>query len=69
MQQDEIRMFAAQMMEERAAPAADPARDGRDRGGSAARERKARSEFAGRFREFASAASQNRFRALTRAAA
>jgi hypothetical protein len=37
--------------------------------GLAARQRKARIEFAGRFREFASPASQNRIRALTRAAA
>jgi hypothetical protein len=37
--------------------------------GLAARQRQARLEFAGRFRSFASAASQNRIRALTRAAA
>lgn len=68
-QQEEIRAFAAQMMEERAAPAATLLAMGEIAAGLAARQRKARIEFAGRFREFASPASQNRIRALTRAAA
>jgi CHAD domain-containing protein len=68
-QQEEIRAFAAQMMEERAAPAATLLAMGEIAAGLAARQGKARIEFAGRFRDFASPASQNRIRALTRAAA
>jgi CHAD domain-containing protein len=68
-QQEEIRAFAAQMMKERAAPAVTLLAMGEIAAGLAARQRKARIEFAGRFREFASPASQNRIRALTRAAA
>ena len=68
-QQDEIRAFAAQMLEERAAPAATLLAMGEIAAGLAARQREARTEFAGRFRDFASPASQTRIRALTRAAA
>jgi CHAD domain-containing protein len=68
-QQEEIRAFAAQMMEERAAPAATLLAMGEIAAGLAARQRQARIEFAGRFRDFASPASQNRIKALTRAAA
>jgi CHAD domain-containing protein len=68
-EREEIRAFAAQMMEERAAPAATLLAMGEIAAGLAARQRQARVEFAGRFRDFASPASQNRIRALTRAAA
>jgi CHAD domain-containing protein len=68
-QQEEIRAFAAQMMEARAAPAATLLAMGEVAAGLAARQRQARTEFAGRFRAFASPASQNRIRALIRAAA
>jgi CHAD domain-containing protein len=68
-QQEEIRAFAAQMMDERAAPAATLLGMGEIAAGLAARQRQARIEFAGRFRDFASPASQNRIKALTRAAA
>jgi CHAD domain-containing protein len=68
-QQDEIRAFAAQMMDERTAPAATLLAMGEIAAGLAIRQRQARSEFAGRFREFASAASQDRIRAMTEAAA
>jgi CHAD domain-containing protein len=68
-QQEELRAFAAQMMEERAAPAATLLAMGEIAAGLAARQRQARTEFAGRFRDFASPASQSRIRALTRAAA
>jgi CHAD domain-containing protein len=68
-QQEEIRAFATQMMEERAAPAATLLAMGEIAAGLAARQRQARIEFAGRFRDFASPASQNRIKALTRAAA
>jgi CHAD domain-containing protein len=68
-QREEIRAFAAQMMEERAAPAATLLAMGEIAAGLAARQRQARVEFAGRFRDFASKPSQNRIMALTRAAA
>jgi len=68
-QQGEIRAFAAQMMDERTAPAATLLAMGEIAAGLAIRQRQARSEFAGRFREFASAASQDRIRAMTEAAA
>ena len=68
-QREEIRAFAAQMMDERAAPAATLLAMGEVAAGLAMRQREARSEFSGRFREFASPASQARIRALTRAAA
>jgi len=68
-QHEEIRAFAAQMMERRAAPATTLLAMGEIAAGLAARQQQARSEFAGRFREFASPAAQSRFRALTGAAA
>jgi CHAD domain-containing protein len=68
-QQDELRAFAAQMMEERAAPATTLLAMGEIAAGLAGRQRQARIEFAGRFRDFASPASQDRIQALTRAAA
>jgi CHAD domain-containing protein len=68
-QQEEIRAFAAQMMEERAAPAATLLAMGEIAAGLAGRQQRARLEFAGRFREVASPAGQSRIRALTRAAA
>ena len=68
-QREEIRAFAAQMMEERAAPAATLLAMGEIAAGLAVRQRRARIEFADRFRDFASKPSQNRIKALTRAAA
>jgi CHAD domain-containing protein len=68
-QRGEIRAFAAQMMAERAAPAATLLAMGEIAAGLAIRQRQARGEFAGRFRDFASPASQDRIRALTEAAA
>ena len=64
-QQHEIRMFAAQMMTERDVPATALLAMGELAGKIARRERRARSEFADRFADFASPASQHRFRALT----
>jgi CHAD domain-containing protein len=68
-QHEEIRVFAAQMMEQRAAPAATLLAMGEIAAGLAAAQQKARSEFAGRFRDFASPDGQNRIRALTGVAA
>jgi CHAD domain-containing protein len=68
-QRQEIRAFAAQMMDERTAPAATLLAMGEIAAGLAIRQRRARGEFAGRFREFASPASQRRIQALTEAAA
>jgi CHAD domain-containing protein len=68
-QQEELRTFAEQMMEERAAPAATLLAMGEIAAGLATRQRQARAEFVGQFRDFASPASQSRTRALTRAAA
>jgi CHAD domain-containing protein len=64
-QQHEIRMFAAQMMTDRDVPATALLAMGELASKIARRERRARREFAGRFADFASAASQHRFRALT----
>jgi len=68
-QHDEIRAFADQMMAQRAAPAATLLAMGEITVGLAARQRQARNEFAGRFRDFASPASQSRIRTLIGAAA
>jgi CHAD domain-containing protein len=68
-QRQEIRAFAAQMMDERTAPAATLLAMGEIAAGLAVRQRQARSEFSDRFGEFASPASQARIRALTGAAA
>ena len=64
-QQHEIRMFGAQMMAEHDVPATALLAMGELAGQIARRERRARREFAGRFEDFASAASQRRSRALT----
>jgi CHAD domain-containing protein len=64
-QQHEIRMFAAQMMTDRDVPATALLAMGELASKIARRERRARREFAGRFADFASTASQHRFRALT----
>jgi CHAD domain-containing protein len=68
-QQEEIRDFAAQMMEQRTAPAATLLAMGEIAAGLAARQQRARSEFTGRFRDFASPAGQSRIQALTGVAA
>jgi CHAD domain-containing protein len=68
-QREEIRDFAAQMMVQRAAPAATLLAMGEIAAGLAVRQGQARSEFAGRFRDFASPDGQSRFQALTGAAA
>jgi CHAD domain-containing protein len=64
-QQHEIRMFAAQMMTERDTPATALLAMGELASKIARRERRARREFADRFADFASPASQHRLRALT----
>jgi hypothetical protein len=58
-------MFATQMMTHREVPATALLAMGELAGQIARRERRARSEFADRFADFASAANQERFRALT----
>ena len=68
-QRGEIRAFADQMMDERTAPAATLLAMGEVAAGLAVRQRQARGEFAGRFRDFASPASQDRILAMTQAAA
>ena len=67
-QRREIRAFAAQMMDERSAPAATLLAMGEIAAALAVRQRRARGEFSDRFGAFASAASQARFDALGRAA-
>jgi CHAD domain-containing protein len=67
-QHDKIKVFAAEMMAARTAPAATLLAMGEIAAGLMSRQRHARSEFGGRFRDFASPASQSRIRALTRAA-
>ncbi len=64
-QQHELRMFASQMRADRKVPATALLAMGELAGQIAQREHHARSEFAGRFAGFASAASQHRFQALT----
>jgi CHAD domain-containing protein len=66
-QHQEIRAFAAQMSAKRAAPTALLAM-GEIAAELVSRQRQARGEFAARFRDFASPASQARIRALTGAA-
>jgi CHAD domain-containing protein len=63
-QQDELRAFAGQMMAEGRTPAATLLAMGEIASGLATRQHRARSEFAGRFHDFASPASQGRIRAL-----
>jgi CHAD domain-containing protein len=67
-QRDELRAFAAQMMAERSAPAATLLAMGEIAAGLAGRQQRARTDFAGRFRDFASPLGRSRFRALTGAA-
>ncbi|HTW00583.1 MAG TPA: CHAD domain-containing protein [Streptosporangiaceae bacterium] len=68
-QREEIGEFAAQMMDQRSAPAATLLAMGEIAAVLAAEQQRARGEFAGRFRDFASPAGQSRFRALTGTAA
>jgi CHAD domain-containing protein len=68
-QRAELRAFAAQMMADRSAPAETLLAMGEIAAGLAVRQQSARSEFGGRFAEFASARGQARITALTRAAA
>jgi CHAD domain-containing protein len=68
-QRGEIRTFAAQMMDERTAPASTLLAMGEIAARLALRQAQARSEFSGRFSAFASPSSQARIRALTRAVA
>ncbi len=63
-QHEELRAFADQMMAERAAPAATLLAMGEIAAGLAIRQRQARSEFAGRFRDFAGPVSQGRITSL-----
>jgi hypothetical protein len=64
-QQHEIREFATQMMTERNMPATALLAMGELAGQVGLGQHGARDEFAGRFREFASPASDQRFRSLT----
>ena len=68
-QQHEIRMFAEQMMSDRNVPATALLAMGELAAGVGLQQMQARSQFAGRFREFASLATQQRFRTLTAGAA
>jgi CHAD domain-containing protein len=68
-QREEIGEFATQMMDQRAAPAATLLAMGEIAAGLAAQQQRARGEFTGRFRDFASPAGQSRIRALTGTAA
>jgi CHAD domain-containing protein len=61
----ELRMFASQMRTDRQVPATALLAMGELAGQIAEREQEARSEFAGRFADFGSDASQQRFQALT----
>jgi CHAD domain-containing protein len=63
-QHEELRAFAEQMMAERAAPAATLLAMGEIAAGLIIRQRQARGEFTGRFRDFASPASQGRISTL-----
>ncbi|HEY7142601.1 MAG TPA: CHAD domain-containing protein [Streptosporangiaceae bacterium] len=67
-QHDKIKAFAAEMITARTGPAPALLAMGEIAAGLMARQRRARGEFAGRFRDFASPASQDRIRALTEAA-
>jgi len=68
-QRTELRAFAGQMMADRSAPAETLLAMGEIAAGLAARQRAARSEFAGRFADFASPRGQARIAALAGAAA
>ncbi len=67
-QHDKIKAFAAEMLTDPAAPATALLAMGEIAAGLMARQRQARGEFGGRFRDFASPGSQSRIRALTEAA-
>jgi hypothetical protein len=67
-QHSEIRVFAAQMMAQRTAPAATLLAMGEIAAGLALRQHRARGELGDRFRAFAGRASQAKIRALTQAA-
>jgi CHAD domain-containing protein len=67
-QQDELREFAGQMMAGREVPATALLAMGELAGGIGRAQRRARDEFAERFGEFASPASDHRFRDLTESA-
>jgi CHAD domain-containing protein len=68
-QRAEIRGFAAQMMEQRAAPAETLLAMGEIAAGLAVAQAKARAQFDGRFADFAGPASRRRMAALARTAA
>ncbi|HEY9244434.1 MAG TPA: CHAD domain-containing protein, partial [Streptosporangiaceae bacterium] len=68
-QQQELREFASQMMADRDTPVTALLAMGELAGQLGLRQHRARDEFAGRFHEFASPASERRFRALTSRAA
>jgi CHAD domain-containing protein len=68
-QRAELRAFATQMMADRSAPAETLLAMGEIAAALAVRQRSARSEFGGRFAEFASTRGQARITALTGAAA
>jgi CHAD domain-containing protein len=68
-QHEELRAFAKQMMAQRTAPAATLLAMGEIASGLITRQRQARNEFAGRFGDFASPASQGRIQTLTGIAA
>jgi CHAD domain-containing protein len=68
-QRAEIRAFAAQMLADGSAPAATLLAMGEVAAGQALRQRKARSDFDGRFAAFASPASQARLSGLARTSA
>ena len=63
-QQEEIREFASQMMGEEGVPATALLAMGELAGRQGLAQQRARDEFAGQFREFASPASEHRFRVL-----
>ncbi len=64
-QQQELREFASQMIADRDIPATALLAMGELAGQLGLRQQRARREFAGRFRDFASPASEHRFRVLT----
>jgi len=67
-QHEKIRSYAAELMAARTAPAATLLAMGEISAGLMVRQRQARSEFGGRFRDFASPLGQSRIRALTASA-
>jgi hypothetical protein len=67
-QHEKIRSYAAELMAARTAPAATLLAMGEISAGLMVKQRQARSEFGGRFRDFASPLGQSRIRALTASA-